>query len=588
MAIIRGTAGDDERLTGTAGRDRIYGLEGNDLLLGFGGDTLYGGLGNDTYVLASAKDRVIEFANQGIDTVILDGSESFSFINYTLGNNLENLKLVGLSIGSKLFGNALNNIIEGSHWDNIIDGRGGDDILYGYAGNDTLIGGDNDILVGGTGNDTYILNSPNAKVAGEVYTTGVINDSFDTVIVHNQPVVTLGGFLTPLSGQFNGSVSFEKIVLGNNSKEFKSDLERNDWQEIVGNSLDNKFDLNNVEGNNSYSSKAITIRAGAGKDTVFYNGKHTNVSLYGEDGNDRLQYHADGSYARNFSYKVVLDGGAGNDTLIGRTSLNADVDLIGGAGNDTIFVNGDWTADLMGGIGRRNLDFKYSSIAVEAFGGEGNDTFKHIVSVDAVLNGGNGDDTYKFDIFNPLIGGGSNAATYFNSSTEMTTVSNVIINETRPSDNDTIVFRFCSKESDVYAYPVQAFNSVGFFRAGTDLQMGINPSGYYGGKGASQIITVKNFWAAETGNAFGAGQIDKFLVQTYRYSSEDHFSGTEFFNVPGGVAYEDSYYSGSITAGEVNSLVQQVADLGITSVTESASSEDSLFYARAAFLFGAS
>ena len=48
MAIIDGTAGDDN-LTGTGSVDTISGLAGNDTLSGLGGDdTLDGGIGDDT------------------------------------------------------------------------------------------------------------------------------------------------------------------------------------------------------------------------------------------------------------------------------------------------------------------------------------------------------------------------------------------------------------------------------------------------------------------------------------------------------------------------------------------------------------
>ena len=66
---------------------------------------MVGGTGNDLYVVNSAFDVVVENANEGIDSVV-------SFVNYTLGDNLENLVLGGEAIAG--VGNALDNTLIGS------------------------------------------------------------------------------------------------------------------------------------------------------------------------------------------------------------------------------------------------------------------------------------------------------------------------------------------------------------------------------------------------------------------------------------------------------------------------------------------
>jgi len=66
-----------------------------------------GGTGSDVYVVGSStSDIITENLNQGNDTVN-------SYVNWTLGKNLENLRLQGSS-KIKGIGNALNNTITGN------------------------------------------------------------------------------------------------------------------------------------------------------------------------------------------------------------------------------------------------------------------------------------------------------------------------------------------------------------------------------------------------------------------------------------------------------------------------------------------
>lgn len=140
---IDGTGNElDNKLQGNYAKNRLIGGAGNDTLDGgAGNDTMLGGTGDDNYYVDSTKDVVTELANEGIDTV-------FSSVTYTLGNNLENLTLIGYgSIGGT--GNALNNVLIGNATNNTLSGGEGSDWLDGMGGADKM--------VGGKGDDTYVV-----------------------------------------------------------------------------------------------------------------------------------------------------------------------------------------------------------------------------------------------------------------------------------------------------------------------------------------------------------------------------------------------------------------------------------------------
>ena len=153
VSFILGTNVENLMLTGSATihgtgnglSNTIIGNSAGNILDGrAGADTLEGKGGNDRYIIDNIGDKILELANEGIDTA--ETSISFSLA----GQYVETLRLVGLNAINGTGNNQVNSIY-GNAAANVIDAAGGDDKLYGGAGKDTLIGG--------TGADRFIFDS---------------------------------------------------------------------------------------------------------------------------------------------------------------------------------------------------------------------------------------------------------------------------------------------------------------------------------------------------------------------------------------------------------------------------------------------
>jgi VCBS repeat-containing protein len=180
--VLDGGSGNDD-LYGGAGDDTLYGgtdgplnRNGRDYLDGGAGiDTMAGGTYDDTYVVDGffylttdievyddcgelvpgavtrvwTTDTVFENSDEGYDRV-------YSYADYTLPENVEQLDLAWGSDARIGRGNAGDNRIIGNDFDNRLEGGAGNDELYGSYGNDVLDGGaGDDTLVGEAGANVY-------------------------------------------------------------------------------------------------------------------------------------------------------------------------------------------------------------------------------------------------------------------------------------------------------------------------------------------------------------------------------------------------------------------------------------------------
>ncbi|WP_298196289.1 right-handed parallel beta-helix repeat-containing protein [Novosphingobium sp.] len=172
--VIEGTAGSDRLTVSAVGNSRVEAGDGNDTIYGGGNgnNALHGGKGDDVYFVRSVKDKVIEQADGGIDTIATS-------INLEMANHVENLRVEGedLTVSGNDLANRMtgsdgidtfygmggadtllgldgDDFLSGGDGNDNLNGGDGADVLYGDAGNDTLVGGDgNDLILGGAGND---------------------------------------------------------------------------------------------------------------------------------------------------------------------------------------------------------------------------------------------------------------------------------------------------------------------------------------------------------------------------------------------------------------------------------------------------
>jgi Ca2+-binding RTX toxin-like protein len=328
-------------LEGGGGSDMLAGGGGDDVLDGgTGADNMSGGSGNDTYVVDQVGDTVSDTGG-GTDTVR-------SYISYTAGANIENVKLLGAA-AINATGNAGINVLTGNNAANVLSGLGNNDFLYGLAGGDTLDGGTGaDYMEGGKGNDTYVVDDVGDDVV-ETYSNaeggGVdkVKSSISYVAGANIDDVTLTG-----AGNINATGNELANVL-------------------VGNSGLNI--LNGLGGNDSYyvqnAGDVVVEGPGGGTDKVYSTVDYALGA--GVEVESLIAASGAGLTLTGNAFSHVITGGAGGDTLNGGSG-NDKLDGLGGAdtmsggnGNDTYQV--DAAGDVVVETAGQGTDIVYASVS---------------------------------------------------------------------------------------------------------------------------------------------------------------------------------------------------------------------------------
>ncbi|SDF95797.1 DUF4347 domain-containing protein, partial [Desulfovibrio legallii] len=348
-------------LTGMGGNDLLYGYDGDDYLDGGNGDlsaagevsvtggydTLIGGKGDDNYVVRTGNETVVENKNEGTDQV-------YSFVDYTLGANIENGTLLNNGTttapqASNLTGNDLNNVLSGNSAANYLDGGKGNDTLYGNKDGTAV-----DTLNGGAGNDLYHL-------YGDADDVIVDSAGNDTVV-----------FESSVSGGYTLGDGVENLVLLGSA------------DTGTGNALNNR-----IEGN---ATKGSWLDGGAGKDTLV-GGTGDDTFIF--DGTDTLEDAGgtdtvlasgtiDLNKFKNADIESVTLTGSGNINATAKKTVAAT--LVGNSGNNKL-TGSDGDDRLIGGAGKDTL-----------IGGAGNDYY-YVDADDVVQEAKNaGDDTVEANI----------------------------------------------------------------------------------------------------------------------------------------------------------------------------------------------
>ncbi|MEG3929527.1 MULTISPECIES: calcium-binding protein [unclassified Microcoleus] len=335
----------------------LFGDTGNDTIVAEARASLYGGLGED--LIQGTVEANLIFGNEGADTLLGGaqrrdslyggkGNDAIGFFIAGGGNNL------GLPLTGGFAGNEGSNFLRGDLGDDSVVGINVRDSLFGGRGNDTLLGvASNSYLSGDLDNDTlFIANSTQTSP----FASGVI-----TIGIERTTLIGGGGndSLEGGIGDFGGGRNFfeggdgndtirvfatQDTALGGAGDDFiQSSTVPNVLSSVGAQSSFPGFagrnSLDGGVGNDTIVAAFVTdtMIGGEGNDSL--SGIFTNA--VGGDGNDTIDA-TKAIFAGTGTALITLDGGLGNDRLIGYTnpttgsSFTVTNLMNGGVGSDTI------------------------------------------------------------------------------------------------------------------------------------------------------------------------------------------------------------------------------------------------------------
>lgn len=319
-ATIFGGLGDDF-LQGTVEANLMFGNEGGDTMLGGAQrrDSLYGGKGNDSlgfFIAGGGNNLGLPLSGVGFS-----GNEGSNFLRGDLGDDL----VVGINQRDTLFGGRGKDTLRGAGSSSYLSGDLDDDILFvanvtqssPFSTDRITVGIEKTTLLGGAGNDSLYGSIGNFGEGRNLYDGGDGNDTIEV-------------FATLDTAQGGAGDDFIKssTVVALSSVGAKST-----FPGFAGRNL-----LDGGEGNDTIVAAFLTdtMIGGAGNDSL--SGTFNQAS--GGDGNDTIDA-TKAVFTGTGTALVTLDGGLGNDLLIGYTNPTGSTFTVtnlmnGGAGDDRI------------------------------------------------------------------------------------------------------------------------------------------------------------------------------------------------------------------------------------------------------------
>jgi len=404
--LILGYGGNDT-LSGNGGDDTLRGGRGNDVLHGgAGADALFdnattrsandGSLDLHNLLDGGRGDDVLS-SHTTVNLFVADPA--------SVGTALIHQELVGGDGDDRLHADVAINVLGDSSWvpetrtEIALDGGDGNDHLSvsvtadnwqfdydlltfdlrldGGRGDDTLdltvTGGATEkvdaVLDGGAGNDIIrALLQPEGFTSSEVHATVNGGDGHDDILLQIDPEAAMD--FTSASLVADAGSGDDRFAVFAKAADISVDLHAGSGNDVVvlnedaseGGSNGFGSAFNRVHGGDGNDSVQIaisgvydfdaTVSGGRGNDTISLSASgqsydqesHYTSALYGNDGDDVLTVALAGSGSA-LTYSSLLDGGAGNDTLVGSVvndtlvgGVGAD-QMTGGAGDD-VFVFG--------------------------------------------------------------------------------------------------------------------------------------------------------------------------------------------------------------------------------------------------------
>lgn len=314
-----------------------------------------GTLGNDGIIVSLAGSKIVTAGLPAQVSVDHAGKADLLNVNGGSGDDVINASsLVAGKISLQLLGGFGADVILGSAGNDTVGGNDGNDTAFLGAGNDQFFwnpGDDNDTIEGQDGID--ILRFNGANVAENI-----------TIAPNGGRVLFLRD-IANVTMDLNDVERIEFNALGGTDKITVNDLTGTDAKVVA---IDLAGTIGGITGDGQIDNVIVNatngndnIGLGFGGGTVFVNGLPAQVTIaHGETANDILNINAlagndiiNGSKLPASAMRLVLDGGAGNDTLTGGGANDilrggdgtdllggsvGDDTVTGGAGNDTIAV----------------------------------------------------------------------------------------------------------------------------------------------------------------------------------------------------------------------------------------------------------